>query len=675
MSSGAQGKSTPVVAVDTGGTFTDLILLDSEGLKTLKVPSTPDDPSTAVLRGLRELLQRKGSFHLVHGSTVATNALLERKGARVFLVTNDGFQDVVEIGRQNRPELYALHPVRPSPLVDRGDRVGIGGRLDRDGRELSPLDSTELEELPDRLADAESVAVSLLHAYATPAHEEEVARVLSDLPVPVSLSSRILPEYREYERTATTVVNAYVRPVISRYLGRLATSAGAETVRIMGSDGGALSVERASQEPVHTVLSGPAGGVVAALEWGRTVGMDEILSFDMGGTSTDVALAPGRLIRTREFRIADTPVAIPLLDIHTVGAGGGSIARIDPGGVLRVGPESAGAHPGPIVYGRGGRETTVTDAHVLLGRLPPDGFLGGRETLELEGLKEAVAELSGALERSPEEAALGIISVANTAMERALRVISVDRGHDPRNSLLVAFGGAGGLHAAELAERLGMSRVLIPPDPGLLSAFGMLVAPVAREHARTVLLSTDERGTEDAVRRELDRMETEARSVMEKEGHAPGAVTVERTVDARYRGQSFELGVPAEEWVTRFHERHLERYGYERREHPLEAVTLRVRLSAAGRTPPSSPLPPASEPAPTGGGEVFTEGGWVPVRRFWRRNLPAGHRLEGPAQILEYSSTTWIPNGWEGKVHPSGALLLTRSGRAGPAAPGDGRPD
>ena len=395
MSSGADATSTLVLAVDTGGTFTDLLLLEGGRLRTLKVPSTPRDPADAVLRGSLEIMGGMVLRHrLLHGSTVATNGLLERKGARVFLVTNRGFEDVLEIGRQNRPQLYSLVGHRPPPLVAREDRVGIDGRLGPDGGEIRPLDTSELSGLLKRIQGAEGVAVVLLHSYANADHEEAVAKTLEGLGCPLSVSSRLLPEYREYERTSTTVVNAYVSPIMSRYLGRLDRESGADTVHIMSSNGGAVPVERSIREPVHTVLSGPAGGVVGALTWARRSGYDRIITFDMGGTSTDVSLCPGHPLHTREFEIAGQPVAVPVIDIHTVGAGGGSLARVDPGGALRVGPESAGADPGPIAYAQGGQELTVTDAHVWLGRLPVEAFLGGSGWLDRQIIAEPLRKLA-----------------------------------------------------------------------------------------------------------------------------------------------------------------------------------------------------------------------------------------------------------------------------------------
>lgn len=675
MSPEPSGKSTgpaaPVLAVDTGGTFTDLLLLRADGsLRALKVPSTPDDPAKAVLGGAARLLDEERAEGrlpedaarvrlLLHGSTVATNTLLERKGARVALVTNRGFEDVIEIGRQDRPQLYALTGRREAPLVERDDRIGIAGRMDPAGREVEPLDASELERLPGRLRGAEAVAVVLLHSYANPGHEKEVAAALAELGVPLSISSAILPEFREYERTATTLVNAYVAPVMTGYLERLDGEAPAERVRIMGSAGGALPLRRAVREPVRTILSGPAGGVVGALWWARRAGLERVLSFDMGGTSTDVAFVPGRPLRTREGSVGGVPVSVPLLDIHTVGAGGGSLAWVDPGGALRVGPRSAGADPGPVAYGRGGSRITVTDAHVHLGRLPPEGFLGGAEDLDPAAIRGPLEALARETDRTSDELAEGIVAVANTAMERALRVISVERGIETADVHLVAFGGAAGLHAAELVERLGLAGAVIPPDPGLLSAYGMLVAPVVRDRSRTVLMAGEEE--DGPLRAVLAELERDAREGLEAEGIDLGQALVERHVDARYRGQSFELEVPSEGWVRAFHRAHRERYGYAREENVVEAVTarVRVRIPAPALEPP---LPPSGGRShPSRDQEVIVDGRRLRAPMVDRSALGAGDRVEGPALVLEYSSTTWCPPGWIVEVHPTGILRLSRS--------------
>jgi N-methylhydantoinase A len=660
MSSATDDTSTAVLAVDTGGTFTDLLLLADGVLTTLKVPSTPADPAEAVLAGSRQLLGEPRPHRLLHGSTVATNGLLERKGARVVLVTNRGFEDVVEIGRQNRPQLYALVGHRPPPLVAREDRVGIGGRLGSEGEEIEALDREELATLRDRVQHAEALAVVLLHSYANSVHEEEVAKALEELGLPLSVSSRLLPEYREYERTSTTAVNAYVSPIMSRYLGRLHAESGAEAVHIMASNGGAVPVERAIREPVHTVLSGPAGGVVGALAWAKRSGFDQIITFDMGGTSTDVSLCPGRPLHTREFEIAGQPVAVPVIDIHTVGAGGGSLARVDTGGALRVGPESAGAEPGPIAYGLGGSELTVTDAHVWLGRLPAEAFLGGERSLDRNSIAGPLESLAGSLDKTPSGAAEGILAVANTAMERALRVISVERGFDPAEFVLVAFGGAGALHVVELAERLGAKKAMVPPDPGLLSAYGMLAAPPNREISRTLLISSTDPSLENRLETTFRELEDQAVSEMAEEGNDPASLAIHHWVDARYEGQSFELRVPWEGWKEAFHRVHEERYGYARPDTPLEAVTVRAVAEADPLPLDPQPLSPGEGKVGGDPGMVFHDGNEIQVRRVWRKDLLSGQTLQGPAIVLEYSSTTWLPPGWKLEVDTWGSLILSR---------------
>jgi N-methylhydantoinase A len=663
MSKGSAKPSTALLAVDTGGTFTDLVLLQEGIVRTLKVPSTPSDPSQAVLDGIREIFGGdKNDFVLLHGSTVATNALLERRGVNVVLVTNEGFEDVIEIGRQDRPQLYALVGHRPPPLVSRENRVGIPGRLGVHGEEIDPLDSSHLTSLSEKVhaLGAEAVAICLLHSYANPEHERAVAEALAHQGLPLSVSSDLVPEFREYERTSTTVINAYVAPIMNRYLGRLAEEAGAERVSIMGSNGGTLPIERARREPVHTVLSGPAGGVVGALTWAKRAGHDSVISFDMGGTSTDVSLCPGRPLRTREFSIGGQPAAIPVIDIHTVGAGGGSIARVDAGGALRVGPRSAGAQPGPICYGNGGTDVTVTDAHVWLGRLPSDAFLGGDRTLDRSAIEAPLQKVADALDTDLDAAAEGVLAVADTAMERALRVISVERGYDPADFTVVAFGGAGALHVAELTDRLGAQRALVPPDPGLLSAYGMLASPVTREVSRTVLLSTDQSDIEQRLTSALDTLEASARASMIAEGAKEAALSEERWVDARYRGQSFELGVPADDWVRSFHTAHGERYGYERPETPVEAVTVRVVVTAPAAELVEKGIEKASEAPVSHSSRVVFGGQELEARTVWRKDLLWGHELRGPTVVQEYSGTTWVPPEWTVSVDRWGCLHLVR---------------
>lgn len=654
-------RSPTVVAVDVGGTFTDFVVLRDGTIQVHKRASTPSNPARAVLEGLRELVRPGEEFVLAHGSTVATNALLERRGARTAWVTNRGFEDLVEIGRQNRPQLYALVGERPPPLVAFEDRIGISGRILNDGSEESPLVAEELAALAPRLEGAESVAVGLLHSYANPAHEDAVAEALAGLSVPITRSGRLLPEYREYERFSTALVNAYVAPLVHKYLDALGRESGAARVRIMASGGGALSVERAAREPVHTILSGPAGGVVAAVEAARRAGFQRVLSFDMGGTSTDVSLCPGRPIHTKEYEIAGSAVAIPVLDIHTVGAGGGSIARRDPGGALKVGPESAGAVPGPICYGLGGQEVTVTDAHVWLGRIPADLFLGGRQTLDRAAIESPLSALAASLGQSAERAAQGVLEVANTRMEGALRLISVERGHDPADLVLVAFGGAAPLHAAELAGRMGVPQVLVPPDPGTLSARGILVADVRKHASRSVL----RRGPDAqlaALEPTFAELEQLARAELAAEGFTGAAVTLERAIDGRYGGQSYELEVAASPaWQDTFHGAHLQRFGFKRDDAVVEAVTLRVTARARVARPQPARLTRAqAPPQPQRATRVYVSGTWQDVPLYQRDALQAGHRVEGPAVIAEYSATTWVPPEWFLEVSESGDLLVNR---------------
>ncbi len=653
---GADAAAT--IAIDTGGTFTDVVLACNGRGYVLKLPSTPHDPARAAVAGLREILQLHGLTActlLIHGSTVATNALLERKGARTALVTNRGFEDIIEIGRQNRPQLYALTGTRPPPLVPRELRIGIDGRLDHRGAEVAPLQSAELAELQTRISGADAVAICLLHSYANAAHECAIESALRDAGmIFIARSSALLPEFREYERTSTTVVNAYVLPLMHDYLVRLEEQSGTR-VRIMGSGGGALPVDVARREPVHTILSGPAGGVAGALAAARAAGLGDIITFDMGGTSTDVSLCPGRPLHTRELVVSGLPVAVPVLDIHTVGAGGGSQAWLDAGGALRVGPRSAGAEPGPICYGRGGTEITVTDANVWLGRLPAHAPLAGQLPVDRAAIETSLQRLADRLGTSVDAAARGVLTVINTTMEGALRVMSVERGFDPADFTLVAFGGAAGLHAAELAAALGVPRILLPPQPGLLSAFGMLVSPVRKGTARTVLWRSDSAAME-TMASAFAELEANARAAMDAEGISPDDVVIERFIDARYAGQSHELRVPAEDWITALHDAHEQRYGYSNRSNVAEAVTLRVEAHAGAAPAPELEPPVATERIDHH--QAFCDGTWQNVPVVPRALVTAA--LDGPAVITEYSATTWVPAGWRVDPVPGGSLQMSR---------------
>jgi N-methylhydantoinase A len=687
------------VGVDVGGTFTDYVYVRDGRLTIHKRLTTPEDVAGGLLAGLEEMGAAAAS-EIVHGSTVATNALLERKGARTALVTTKGFADVLEIGRQNRPELYALTGRRPPPLVPAELRFEVDERMDATGAVLRPLDPASLHAAVEaiRRAGAESVAVVLLFSFLNPAHERAVGAALEQLGIPVSLSCEVLPEYREYERTSTLVANAYVAPLVSRYLRRLAdglasfgapaserTLAGQRTgsaqprrsLRIIQSNGGSISAAVAAALPVRTVLSGPAGGVVGAFHVARLAGFTRVITFDMGGTSTDVSLCDGAPQHTTEFAIGGMPVRVPVIDIHTVGAGGGSIARLDAGGALRVGPESAGARPGPVAYGRGGTEPTVTDANVVLGRLPADRFLGGRMLLDAAAARQALEALGRRFAPPGEDAALaaarGVIRVVNSNMERAIRVISVERGHDPRRFTLVAFGGAGPLHACELAQALGIPRVLVPLYPGVLSAVGMLVADIMRDYSQTVLLRHD--GAAAALQAVFAALEDRARRDAAEDGLAVERLRLRRALDLRYAGQSFEITVPLDtprteaeagealaRAVARFHRAHRRRFAHAHPDRPVEIVT--ARLSAIYRTPK-----PAFERLPLGSPDAsaalidrrpvaFAEG-MVDTAIYERALLAPGNRFDGPAIVTQFDATTVVPPGWTAQVDGYRNLVLT----------------
>ena len=653
------GGSPGRVGVDTGGTFTDLVVRVGDRVRVHKVLSTADDPARAVRAGLAELVPPGWRGRITYGSTVATNALLERRGARVCLVTTAGFEDVIEIGRQARPELYALEPRLAPPLVARADRIGVRERVAFDGEVLAPLDAGELRALLRRVRARrpEAIAVAFLHAYGEPRHERAAGRALAALGVPVTLSHALVREPREYERTSTAVVNAYVAPLMTRHLGRLSSGVPRGALLVMQSNGGATTPALARREPVRTILSGPAGGVVGAMRVAARAGIRRIISFDMGGTSTDVALIDGSLPYRSDCSIAGLAVRVPVIGIHTVGAGGGSIARRDAGGSLAVGPESAGADPGPACYGRG-TLATVTDANLVLGRLDPGGLLGGTMPLDCERASAALDALARRLGLSRVRAAEGVVAVANAAMARALRTISVERGRDPRACTLVAFGGAAGLHACELAGGLGMDQVLVPCDPGLLSAAGMADAPVARDSVMAVRHV-------DPSPAELERLACMLvrRGVAELRG-ARVPVTrlhARRFVRARYLGQAHEIEVPiGPDYRRRFEAEHARLYRHAAPGRPIEVVGLRLTLASVEEPPaPRARGVPRARPAPPGTPhELVWRGRRVRVSRHQRTSLPPGTRLAGPALLVEYSSTVLLPPGWRGSVDADRNLRL-----------------
>jgi N-methylhydantoinase A len=635
------------IAIDTGGTFTDCVYSGRKGLQVLKILSTPRDPSDAVVNAL-EVIRPEAGAEIRHGTTVGTNTLLERTGARTAFVTTAGFEDTLAIGRQARPKLYDWFISLPPPLVPEKLCFGIRERALCDGTILSEPAQEELRRLRSalRAAGAESVALSFLFSFANPANEQAVESALSSLGLPVSASHRILPEFREYERASTVTVNAYLAPKMGSYLARLQSSV--ESVspgvqfRVMQSSGGIVSAGIAAREPVRTILSGPAGGLVGACEVARRAGYSRILSFDMGGTSTDVALAEvsGReaLSTSNELQVAGIPVAVPMLNVHTVGAGGGSLARFDPGGALQVGPQSAGADPGPICCGRG-TEPTVTDADLVLGRLCPEFFLGGRMVLDEARARRSFEKVKGSI-KSVEAFAEGIARVADATMERALRVISIERGYDPREFTLATFGGAGPLHACALARSLRIPRVLVPRMPGALSALGILTADVVRDYSKTVMLPPA------PSRLERDFLKLERRGSQEMEAEGLKAVAL-RSVDMRYAGQGYELSVDwTRDFVSRFHHAHKRHYGYADARRPVEVVNVRVRMAAATepvRFPRRRVQPGDGRQAIAGKRRVFWEGRFLPAFIYDRALLHAGDGLAGPAIVVEYTATTFVP--------------------------------
>jgi len=708
------------IAIDTGGTFTDCIWIapGTRHLRMLKVFSTPADPSQAIVDALKKITSDK-EFILLHGTTVGTNTLLERKGARIALVTTAGFEDAIEIGRQARPKLYDFFFDRVESLAPKQLRFGINERTACDGEILTEPTQDELLELADNLAAAkpQAVAISLLFCFANPKNEQAVAEALHPLNVALSISHQILPEFREYERTSTVVVNAYLQPVMQSYLENLeirassrinAESNAGTTVEerrcsaaissrrkgalapvppnaesrkpeaasprifVMQSSGGITALSTAAREPVRTVLSGPAGGVVGAATTARASGFQNIIAFDMGGTSTDVSLVEGETKLATDAQIAGLPIGVPMLDIHTVGAGGGSLARFDAAGVLRVGPESAGADPGPICYGRG-LQPTVTDANLILGRLRPTKFLGGEFRLDearacaitKERLKKQGSNLSS------DKFAAGVIRVVNATMEKAIRVVSIERGRDPRQFALVAFGGAGGLHACALAEALSIPHVIVPAFPGALSALGILASDIVKDYSRTILWRVSRELPQVRLNREFVALEKRSKHDFAGEiWH--GKPDYQRTVDLRYRGQGYELNLPLTKNLLRaFEQEHQRRYGYVHPNREIELVTLRlratikstpVRVGAEATCPePSRRVRPRAKRGLLSGLEapVFFDGKKQETKICDRGELIPNRMCKGPAIVTEYSATTVIPPGHSFHIDEAASLIIS----------------
>jgi N-methylhydantoinase A len=650
------------LGIDTGGTFTDFVYYDGERLHIHKVLSTPHAPERAILQGIREMNIDLQGLRVIHGSTIATNAVLEGKGARTAYIANRGLKDVLSIGRQARRELYNLQPVPFPPPVPEELCLETGGRITHTGELIDPLTDEDIAVLKQQISELrpQSVAINLLYSYVNDQYERNIAAAFPD-ELFVSRSSEILPVQREYERGMAVWLNAYVGPLVHGYLRKLAAQLKPATVSVMRSSGQTCLAANAGREAVHLLLSGPAGGVSGARYSGEICGQRRLLAFDMGGTSTDVALIDDRIPLTSDGRIAGYPVAVPMVDIHTIGAGGGSIACIDAGGALQVGPESAGARPGPACYAQGGTEPTVTDANLVLGHLPAMVLLGGKLALDYNSARSAVSKLAGPLGlETPEQAAEGIIRVANEHMIQALRLCSVQRGIDPREFMLMAFGGAGGLHICALADALGMQKAIAPVQAGVLSAMGMLVAAPGRQLAKTLGCELND-CSHQSVKAVLDELIVAGRSALAEEGIRITTLEITPSLDLCYQGQAFTLNIPwldIESAGQRFHEHHQALFGH-RLDAPVELVNVCVGITAAPAYLPLPELCGRTDPVPAGFSRVYGIESRVPV---WQRaQLPPAQSITGPAIVLDEVSTTYIAPYWRCTVDNCGNLILEKS--------------
>jgi len=656
------------LGIDTGGTFTDFVLLSPAGVKVHKVLSTPDAPAKAIGRGILDMDLtdpiQKDEVSIIHGTTVATNTTLEGKGVRTAYITNRGLGDLLTIGRQIRTNLYDLQPKAVQPPVSKNLIVETGGRLSPTGEVIEPLTNEDLQQIKGQIdqINPESVAINLLYSFVDDRFEKLIEASL-DQNLFISRSSHVLPEFREYERGIATWLNGWLGPIISRYILELKAALKPSPLAIMQSSGGTIGADQAATRAVNLLLSGPAGGLAGAKYMGELNHTGQLITFDMGGTSTDVALIDRQIRLTSEGHIGPYPVAIPMADMHTIGAGGGSIATIDAGGLLQVGPESAGANPGPACYGQGGNFATVTDANTVLGRLRPDAFLGGRMQLDVVAARATIGVLATQMEMTIEETAEGIIELANENMIQALRVISIQRGYDPKEFMLVCFGGAGGLHFCALAEALQITHTMVPIYAGVLSAFGMLVAPPTRQFSRThrCLLADLDIQTIQGL---FQQLRVTGIQELSEEGVNPDSIVSEASLDLRYQGQSYTLNLPWHDLDSieeEFHQKHQLSYGH-RLHRAVELLNLRLSLTAPHA---DIVLPKLTHIPSTGPLEQAVLYGFSdPVNVYRRENLAAGTTVGGPALITETVATTLIQPGWTARIDSIGNILLTRSNDA-----------
>ena len=648
-----------LLGIDTGGTFTDFFYYDGKSVKIHKVLSTPDSPERAILQGIREMGIDLNGLRVIHGSTVATNALLEGKGARTVFIANHGLADILTIGRQARRELYNLQPDPVKPPVPPELCLETGGRIDSRGNIIEDLTSDDLGQLVKSIEQLQpgAVAINLLHSFVNDHFEKMIANAMPEN-LFVSCSSAVLPKQGEYERGIATWLNAYVGPLMQGYLKQVSEDIAPAKLAVMRSSGQTCLAEQAGREAVHLLLSGPAGGLSGVRYIGNKTGQQRLLTFDMGGTSTDVALIDGDIRLTGHGHIGNFPLAIPMVDMHTIGAGGGSIAMVDAGGVLQVGPESAGADPGPACYGRGGDRATITDANLVLGRLPGSVRLGGTLALDIEKARQSLATLVQPLGLdSIEEVATGIVRVANENMAQALQMISVQRGIDPRQFTLVAFGGAGGQHICSLAGILGISRAMVPMHAGVLSALGMLVASPGRQLVKTIGVLLSEYSLE-SIETAFEELVQGARSALADEGVSTGELRILRSVDLCYRGQAFTLNL---DWLGRemttasFHRQHEKQFGHSL-DAPVELVNVRVGVTAPETDIALDRQIPESGEGPLYESIVYGINNPVPV---WERRGPGPmQEITGPAIIIDEVSTVYIEPGWDCRVDNTGNILL-----------------
>jgi len=654
-----------IVGVDIGGTFTDFVSYDGKKLNITKILSTPQKPEKAVFEGLRLLGISGKKMIMVHGSTVATNALLERKGAKVALITTKGYEGIIHIGRQNRKSLYDLFINREPPLVSEREIWGVKERVTAKGQVAEKVSKNSLKKIEKELLRRrfEAVAICFLFSYENPVNEETALNYLEKSGLHISASHRILPEYREFERFSTTLANAYVSPVMSRYLASLQNGLEDNSLRIMQSNGGSISPLHAKERSITCILSGPAGGVIGASRIAKVARHKKIISFDMGGTSTDVSLCDGHTRLTTNTLIGDIPIKIPVIDIHTVGAGGGSIAYLDHGGALKVGPQSAGSEPGPICYGKG-EKITVTDANLFLGRICAEYFLGGRMRLYPDRVSGFFHLFAKQLKMHPLHVAQGVIDIANTHMERAIKVISVEKGFDVRDYTLISFGGAGGLHACALADQLSMKGVLVPKNAGVLSALGMTIADIVKDYVKSVLVSVKDRDFHK-LSCMVEPLVRFGNNEILDEGIPEKRIKTEKFVDMRYVNQSYEITLPLKKcFIENFHRLHKKLYGYASRDYEVEVVNLRVRVTGKTKKPSIIRNTPALSKE---NGKIIKQtrcyylGKWLKTNVFDRNALSTGSQITGPSLIVDETSTTFLPPKYICTIDEHETLMIKKS--------------